>query len=178
VKLQCSLSLASPGSYTRNTIIPLHLSIQSSDAQALDLLATPNSIAVRLTRRVQHYKDASQAQSAVSNGTEGLLESITVVEKAVWWVPANASAESDAQQGKTRHLEGEIHLEKDLQPSSNFLLFKVSVSDHLSPNPQFPDKITSMPLSCSRSTAQYSNAATRPWQPPQVHFRLSFSPTL
>lgn len=101
-------------------MIPCHIAIQSNDLQALDLLAKPKPIAVRLTRCVQHPKDAGQ--SASLNGA--VVEDKTEVVKAVWWF--NPEAEDVGAQ--VRHLEGEIHLEKELQPSCDFSLFKVSVS--------------------------------------------------
>ena len=102
-------------------MIPCHIAIQSKDLQALDLLAKPKAIAVYLTRCVQHPKDAGQSMPSASlNVVEDKIE----VERAVWWF--NPEAESlDVQ---VRHLEGEIHLAKELQPSCGFSLFKVSVS--------------------------------------------------
>jgi len=56
----------------------------------------------------------------------GIIEQIKTIERAVWW-PAN-SEEPD-----TRYLQGEIHLSKALQPSSQFLLFKVLYTIELYP---------------------------------------------
>lgn len=110
-------------SYTRGTVIPCHIAIQSKDLQALDLLAKPKAIVVRLTRCVQHPNDAGQSMSSASLNV-AMAEDKKEVERAVWWI--NPEAEDlDAQ---VRHLEGEIHLEKELQPSCSFSLFKVSVS--------------------------------------------------
>lgn len=104
-------------------MIPCHIAIQSKDLQALDLLAKPKAIVVRLTRCVQHPNDAGQSMSSASLNV-AMAEDKKEVERAVWWI--NPEAEDlDAQ---VRHLEGEIHLEKELQPSCSFSLFKVSVS--------------------------------------------------
>jgi len=113
-------------------VIPCHISIRSNDAQALDLLANPKAIAVRLTRRVQYPEVAGQAMTPSSPGGKQRSDSLNVamvddkgeVERAVWWF--NPEAEDPHEQ--MRYLEGEIHLEQDLQPSCEFSLFKVSVS--------------------------------------------------
>ena len=104
-------------------MIPCHIAIQCKDLEALDILAKPKAIAVRLTRCVQLPKDAGQSMPSTSlNGT--MVEDKMDVEKAVWWF--NPEAEDLGVQ--VRHLEGEIHLEKELQPSCSFSLLKVSVS--------------------------------------------------
>jgi len=113
-------------------VIPCHISIRSNDAQALDLLASPKAVAVRLTRRVQYPEAAGQAMSPSFQGGKQLSDLLNgsmvddkeEVERAVWWF--NPEAEDPHEQ--VRYLEGEIHLEKGLQPSCGFSLFKVSVS--------------------------------------------------
>ena len=104
-------------------MIPCHIAIQSNDVQALDLLAKPKAIAVRLMRSVQHPKDAGQSMPSASLNS-AMVEDKTEVERAVWWF--NPEAENLGLQ--LRRLEGEIHLEEGLQPSCSFSLFKVSVS--------------------------------------------------
>jgi hypothetical protein len=45
------------------------------------------------------------------------------VGRAKWWIPSK-----DAVQGpNVRHLEGEIHLSPDLQPSCDFQFFQIEV---------------------------------------------------
>ena len=107
-------------------MIPCHLSIHSANTEALNTLANHNSVRVCLVRRIQYYQDPKQVYSRTLNANKdqiqpGVLEQVETIERAVWW--AGSSEEPD-----TRALEGEIHLNKDLQPSSQFLLFKVSVS--------------------------------------------------
>jgi hypothetical protein len=70
------------------------------------------------------------------------------VERAVWWF--NPEAEGETERGLyVRCLEGEIHLQKELQPSCGFSLFKVSVSEaqfrECSQN--LTDTLVSFPLS-------------------------------
>lgn len=94
------------------------------------MLANHDSIRVCLVRRIHLYEDPKQAYSRIqrfqdANGDQvppGVIEKIETIERAVWW-PSN-SEEPD-----TRNLEGEIHLDKELEPSSHFLLFKVSVNN-------------------------------------------------
>lgn len=129
VKLQCTLSLANPQSYTRGTVIPCHIAIQSNDVQALDLVAKPKAIAVRLTRCVQHPKDPGQSGMPSTSFNGAIVEDKTEVERAVWWF----NPEAEDQGVQVRHLEGEIHLEKELQPSCSFPLFKVSYTVELLP---------------------------------------------
>ena len=103
-------------------MIPCHISIHSNIAQALDLLANPKALVVRLMRCVQHPEGAGPGQS-----TPPMTENRMEVERAVWWF--NPEAEGETERGlHVRCLEGEIHLKKELQPSCGFSLFKVSVS--------------------------------------------------
>ena len=111
-------------------MIPCHLSIHCTNAVALDTLANHKYIRVCLVRRIHLYSDPKQAYSRtqqVQNACgdkvpPGVIEKLETIERAVWW-PTSSSEEPD-----TRCLRGEIHLDKALQPSSQFLLFKVSVS--------------------------------------------------
>ena len=116
-------------------MIPCHISIHSNVVQALDLLANPKAIAVYLMRCVQHPEDASQPMPSASqrgkrrsDSFSGLMaEDRMEVERAVWWF----TPEVDREMGhgvQARCLEGEIHLQEELQPSCDFPLFKVSVS--------------------------------------------------
>lgn len=110
-------------------MIPCHLSIHSKNTDALDTLANHEYLRVCLVRRIHLHEDPKQAYSRTqevqnANGDKvppGVIEQVEVIERAVWW-PVS-SEEPD-----TRYLQGEIHLDKELQPSSQFLLFKVTVS--------------------------------------------------
>jgi hypothetical protein len=111
-------------------VIPCYLSIHSKNTDALDTLANHEYLRVCLVRRIHLHEDPKQAYSRTqevqnANGDKvppGVIERIDIIERAVWW-PISSSEEPD-----TRYLQGEIHLKKELQPSSQFLLFKVSVS--------------------------------------------------
>ena len=117
-------------------MIPCHISIHSNVVQALDLLANPKALAVRLMCCVQHPEDAGQTMpSASQKGKQRsdsfkgpMVENWMEVEKAVWWFNPEAEGETE-RRVNVRCLEGEIHLDKELQPSCSFSLFKVSVSE-------------------------------------------------
>jgi hypothetical protein len=70
-------------------VIPCHIAIQCKDLQALDLLAKPKAIAVRLTRCVQHPNDAGQSMSSASLNVAKVEDKIEV-ERAVWWINPEA----------------------------------------------------------------------------------------
>ena len=114
-------------------MIPCYLSIHSKNTDALDTLANHEYLRVCLVRRIHLHEDPKQAYSRTqqdqnANGGKvppGVIEQIDIIERAVWW--PISSEEPD-----TRYLQGEIHLDKELQPSSQFLLFKISVSNFLS----------------------------------------------
>jgi hypothetical protein len=117
-------------------VIPCHISIHSNVVRALDLLANPKALAVRLVRCVQHPEDAGQFMPSASqkgkqrsdslNGP--MAENRVEIERAVWWFNPEAEGETE-RRVHVRCLEGEIHLDKELQPSCGFSLFRVSVSD-------------------------------------------------
>lgn len=111
--------------YARGTFIPLHLTIRSSNKNALDLLSDPNEINVHLVRRLRYFQDASQSLSLSRGDMDKLgdaTEETVVLAKAIW------SMLDGGKDTYTRHFEGEIHLKKDMQPTCEFHLFKVSVS--------------------------------------------------
>ncbi|KAF4619752.1 hypothetical protein D9613_004949 [Agrocybe pediades] len=134
VKFQCTLSLANPKSYTRGTFIPCHLSVYSSDTEALELVATPKHIAVHLVRRVQYYQDPNARTGNNGNGAASSpVESQVEVERAVWWTSQDVTETTLAAEATSRQFSGEIHLDKDLQASSVFPLFKISYDVELLP---------------------------------------------
>ena len=124
-------------------MIPCHLSIHSKNIEALDTLADHKYTRVCLVRRLHLHEDPKQAYSKpqqVQNPNSdqappGIIEKVETIERAVWW-PVS-SEEPD-----TRYLQGEIHLDKELQPSSQFLLFKVSVSICLSSRRCFSERVS------------------------------------
>jgi len=87
------------------------MTITSEDMQTLDLLSTPNAAVVGLQRRIE-YLDARGKES---------LDSDMVIGFAVWWTHPHAATAYP----RVRKLEGEIHLARDLAPSSAIGFFSV-----------------------------------------------------
>ncbi|KAF9501502.1 hypothetical protein BDN71DRAFT_1501215 [Pleurotus eryngii] len=125
-EVKCVLSISQPLSYPRGTVIPCYLKIMSLDSQTLDLL-TSSSIDVRLRRSVKFY-------FGVSKGNKKLTPTQTQtddIEAAVWRPLPSMRAASSVQ--SMQQFEGEIHLPKDLQPTSDFSLLTIEYSDVLLP---------------------------------------------
>lgn len=120
--LDCAiaLSLAQPLAYTRGTVIPVFISLSGQAPHSLEglssLILQPNQplLELRLCRRIEPVLDALYATTPP--GSKGRI--VKPVEawvgpKAVWWKPAGTPASG---QGRC-DIEGEIHLEGDLEPS-------------------------------------------------------------
>lgn len=104
-------------------MIPCSVILESSQSQLLDLLCAPEAIPLCLQRNVQYTCKAAPTQvQAFANGT-GQNHQTTNIGSAVWW-------RSPSQPGTpyARHMEGEIRLPKDLNPSSSVGHFDLSVS--------------------------------------------------
>ncbi|TRM64222.1 hypothetical protein BD626DRAFT_249145 [Schizophyllum amplum] len=122
VELQCTLSLAKPLAYTRGSAMPVSITILSRDAQALDLLAAPAALSLRLRRRVRYWAapSARPREVAWSEATED-------VASATWWPDTTPAP------GGVRRLAGEISLPRDLTPTGGVHTFSVSYAVVLFP---------------------------------------------
>ncbi|PPQ94799.1 hypothetical protein CVT25_007436 [Psilocybe cyanescens] len=119
------LYLAKPLCYTRGTVIPCYLMISSHDSRSLEILADPQLQYVRLTRRIRYFDEPAKCVEQYLQGKEPTtLEEVEEAELAAWWVPPK----DVLQEPYLKRLEGEIHLAKELTPSSNFLPLSVEVS--------------------------------------------------
>lgn len=94
------------------------MSVRSVDSQTLDVLASPKTLAVRLRRHVKYFPDARQVKHSQRPTVE-----VADIETAIWWSPSDATGQGTYE----RRIEGEIHLPKALQPSSDFPLLVVEV---------------------------------------------------
>lgn len=94
------------------------MKLESDDEYILDTFANPSAIAVHLQRRVRFAKSSM-------HGKQGPVWNETVADMgtAVWW-----SSPNHHQDVCVRYLDGEIHLAKDLRPSSSIGHFSISVS--------------------------------------------------
>ncbi|THU78163.1 hypothetical protein K435DRAFT_876945 [Dendrothele bispora CBS 962.96] len=117
VEISCTLSLAKPLSYTRGSVLPLSLLLESADSQALDLLtANPTStIHARLRRHLDMMRSDS-VRSPVWNLPTQKSENVHDLGEAVWWLAAEQEQDANGER-KGARLEGEIPLAKELKPS-------------------------------------------------------------
>ncbi|KAI0339780.1 hypothetical protein BDW22DRAFT_1347286 [Trametopsis cervina] len=122
------LSLAKPLSYTRGSVIPLHLVVECQDDQTLDLLSSPTAPKVRLQRVSQIRYDAggsnkSGSQKKLSDlkpmAAMAFQDMVGWLNKATWWT-------TPCDESHKRTLQGEIHLKGSLNSSAHFGLYKRS----------------------------------------------------
>ncbi|KAJ7743677.1 hypothetical protein DFH07DRAFT_979421, partial [Mycena maculata] len=105
--------------YTRGSVIPCWITLESGDVEALDLFAAPDALVVHLRRFVRH-----QTTSLVANQT-GPTQSFTTLAPAAWW----PKPEHDTTY--TRTLEGEIRVPADSVSSSATGQFSISYAVEL-----------------------------------------------
>ncbi|KAJ7461181.1 hypothetical protein FB451DRAFT_1269147 [Mycena latifolia] len=116
--IQCTFSLATPLSYTRGSVLPCWIMLESGDLQALDFFADPAALSVSLRRCVRY-----QATSLVTMQNADATQSVVDAASAVWWPqPAHDFTPY------TRTLEGEIRLPSDLISSSQMGTAEFSIS--------------------------------------------------
>ncbi|KAJ7285159.1 hypothetical protein C8J57DRAFT_1290587 [Mycena rebaudengoi] len=116
VAVHTTLSLANPLSYTRGTVIPCRMTLESGDTQALDILSASTAPVVTLRRCVRYQNPSTSSKREVD-----WMESFEDVGCAVWW-PSPAGNDTSY----SRHLEGEIKLPKELTSTSSIGRFSVS----------------------------------------------------
>ncbi|KAL1683289.1 hypothetical protein EV122DRAFT_201692 [Schizophyllum commune] len=122
VQIQCTLSLAKPLAYARGSTLPVAVEIRSGDAQALDLLAAPAAIPLRLRRCVRYWAPPASRPREVA-----WSEAVDDLATATWWHEV-----APAPSG-TRRLAGEILLPRDLAPTGGVHTFSVKYSVVLLP---------------------------------------------
>ncbi|KAF8201308.1 hypothetical protein K438DRAFT_1582199 [Mycena galopus ATCC 62051] len=105
VNVKCTVSLC----YTRGTSIPCAMTFETEDSQVADVFASIKSTAVYLQRTVRCLFGYSST-------------SIIACGQAIWLPSADAAHPRNPAQ---RHLMGDIHLRKDLHPSSAIKEFQV-----------------------------------------------------
>ncbi|KAG6861947.1 hypothetical protein C0995_009131 [Termitomyces sp. Mi166 len=113
VKVECQLSLANPMCYARGSVIPCWLTLQSDSPAGLDALADSKAIKVALQRRVKYHPKGLRCKP---------ITQTTTIQSAVWW-PSNVDQPSEGP--NIRIMEGELHLSKSLQSTSDFPPFSV-----------------------------------------------------
>ncbi|EIN13044.1 hypothetical protein PUNSTDRAFT_124608 [Punctularia strigosozonata HHB-11173 SS5] len=129
IEANCILSLATPLCYTRSTVIPLRLTIQTDDAQSLHLLSTTKAPIVRLMRHSSNYtKIAANTPDNLITSPDDFNTESRIVDTAIWW-PAN---EGDTPPN-SRTLNGELRVPGNLKPACIFGFAKISYAVVLQP---------------------------------------------
>ncbi|KDR70203.1 hypothetical protein GALMADRAFT_76281 [Galerina marginata CBS 339.88] len=106
-------------SYTRGSVIPLVMTLESDDSQLLDLLSSPEAISVRTRRHISAHHGKPHGERP--------LHSVDHSQRAVWW------RQTDDQTDRLRVLQGEIHLRPDIVPTSAMGDFSVNYNVVLFP---------------------------------------------
>ncbi|KAL6304660.1 hypothetical protein BKA93DRAFT_825556 [Sparassis latifolia] len=131
VEVTCTLWLAKPLCYTRGSVIPCMMTIETGDSQALDVLSSPKAVIVRLRRHIS--MGLANISDMNSRSVRGVPYEPTVqdVKTALWWAPESRNASVSK-----RTLHGEILLGMiclALKPSCELGDFKLSYSVALYP---------------------------------------------
>ncbi|KAF9068959.1 hypothetical protein BDP27DRAFT_1421388 [Rhodocollybia butyracea] len=103
VDATCTLSIALPLSYTRGSVIPLHLVIQSHDVRTLDVLSSPLAAVCRLRRTFRFHPEEHRTVDPKLRKDE-----IEHSELATWW-PSDELPRPEKETFK-RMLDGELLL--------------------------------------------------------------------
>ncbi|RXW15595.1 hypothetical protein EST38_g10253 [Candolleomyces aberdarensis] len=177
--IKCTAFIANPAAYTRGTVIPCHLICEllgedphgqytgSSSSSILNLLTSRKSpILLKLLQNVRYSQDpqriaptgrfvkAGQSSQDKEERTVHLKE----VGEAVWWKPVSNDAPSSATPGKSS-LEGEIHLDAGLLPSTDVPFLEVSYTVSLSFSPQ--EGLDIQPLTPQGRSSKLSSAIVK-----------------
>ncbi|EMD36827.1 hypothetical protein CERSUDRAFT_83847 [Gelatoporia subvermispora B] len=122
IDVTCTLSLAQPLCYTRGSVIPCLMDLQTDDLQALHILADSRAPVVRLLRQVSMGVSTASSMSGKVSAGVAFQPAIQDTRQAVWW-PSSRNSRSNV-----RRLEGEILLNPALKPSCRMGEFELSYS--------------------------------------------------
>ena len=117
--------------YTRGSVIPLILLLESQDLEALDLLSSPRSVVVRLRRSIKYHSGADPTFERSAWRDPNLehvawRNAIEYSPLARWWPSAEISADFHSK----RYLNGELHLVSNVKPTSAMVQFRMEVFLH------------------------------------------------
>ncbi|KAJ2923675.1 hypothetical protein H1R20_g13418, partial [Candolleomyces eurysporus] len=144
----CTVYVANPTVYTRGTVIPCYLICEAPDQSEIDEIGvllhaftSQQCVSLKLTQRVLYVRDPLQAASYkradLAKSGVGKVEDHTShhneIGVAVWWTPGSLGdrhAGGDLEPGTRSCLEGEIHLDSAILPSTEtpFLVISHAVS--------------------------------------------------
>ncbi|EKM55930.1 uncharacterized protein PHACADRAFT_209440 [Phanerochaete carnosa HHB-10118-sp] len=144
-----TLALAKPLSYTRGSVIPLHVIVACSNEQVLGALSAPEALNVCLLRTCKSGYDVLGGDFSVGAGSRQPLAAARHtdqrrflyerVQKAVWWLEPSIDAAKCM-------LQGEIHLSPHLDPTTHLGMY-----DHTYDVVLYPPDVSA--FSFSRDTA-------------------------
>lgn len=121
VNVECTLSLAKPLFYTRGTLIPCALKLESNDTNVLNMFAVPAAIVLQLRRRVRYFSQWSEMKRRENTARN---ETVGEMGTATWWYPPTRRGSNP--ESSCRYLEGEIKLNGGLRATSGICHFSVS----------------------------------------------------
>ncbi|KAI0690121.1 hypothetical protein BC835DRAFT_1418035 [Cytidiella melzeri] len=122
-----TLSLSKPLSYTRGSVIPLHLLVECDNAQALDLFSSPSAPIVRIKRNFHANYHAGGANEGGRYEKLSDLKAMRMMayravfdypNEATWWP-------TPCEKSGARALQGEICLPGNTKPSAELGLYKL-----------------------------------------------------
>ncbi|KAK0204943.1 hypothetical protein DFS33DRAFT_1258145 [Desarmillaria ectypa] len=124
VEVGCTLSIAKPLSYAVRSPIPLLITFECNDGQALDLLANPKATRLFLVRSIATGANAPD-EDTPKRSNNLFLEGVA---QAVFW-PSSVPGSTEG----TRSLQGELNLKSSLKPTFVFPRISISYSLDLLP---------------------------------------------
>ena len=107
--------------YTKGSVIPLILLLESQDLEALNLISSPKSIVLRLRRFIKYHSNDDQTLEHFAWG-----DAVQESSLATWWPSTEGSAD-DPNLHTKRYINGELHLESDITPTSAMAHFRMEV---------------------------------------------------
>ncbi|KAI0695078.1 hypothetical protein C8T65DRAFT_666111 [Cerioporus squamosus] len=119
VDARCTLALAEPLCYTRGSVIPCLMTVETTDPQALDLLSAPRSLLVRLLRQIATGEGTLRTAGGKMLPSLEFEREVQELATAVW-------QPDRSRQQYRRVLHGEIHLSAGLKPTCRLGTFELT----------------------------------------------------
>ena len=161
-------------SYTHGSVVPLHIVIECSDMHGLELASAPSAPLVRF-RRISHINyDAGGSNISGHHAKLSDLKpmSMTAFHDLIDWLNTATWWSTPCEKSEARTLQGEIHIRKNVRPSTLLGLYKLSVSASNSKTPySLSFRMNSMTSPCSNRSFRDSSLSTHR---PIKHFSRSW----
>ncbi|TFK29031.1 hypothetical protein FA15DRAFT_633020 [Coprinopsis marcescibilis] len=143
-KVICSIYIGNPTEYARGSVIPCYLMYGNGkeDAELIQAFKSQaqRCLKLELKQSLTYFQNPQQAMSGAvfklqksGHSNSYTVGQVDIVGEAVWWDPPY---DAWTTKGPENKLEGEIHLDKELFPSTkaSFLLVEYVVSASLVPS--------------------------------------------